>query len=137
MSLVEYFECVERRLNRSTRGPLLERRHHYAVEFAQLIDHSRWISLGIVGLHEIIGAGKNIVDARPTGMDDERCVNAIASPHRSKQKTFRNVVGVAPPRANSCSRLLTSVVKQPAHLLGVKTCNTTRRSSGAHGSNQV
>src|SRR5882757_3090443 len=125
VALLQNFQRVEGRLNWSARGPLLERRYHYTVELAKLIDHARGIRLGVVGLHEIVRAGQDIVNASPSRVDYEGSVDPVASPHRAKQEGLLDMLGVTPPRADAGAGLLCCIVKQPAHLLGTQTGHAT------------
>src|SRR5258708_35972770 len=47
------------------------------------------------------------------------------------------MVSVAPPNADASAGLLRRVIKEPAHLLRIKTGGTPRRRRGPHGSDQI
>ena len=114
---MQIFERVERRLNRTSRCPLLQGREHHPVDYAKLVDHPRRIRFRVIRLHEIVGAGQNIVDATPALVNDQGSVDPVARSHGAEQESLFDVLGIAAPRADAGASLLRCIIKQPAHLL--------------------
>src|SRR5438132_1623933 len=60
-----------------------------------MIDQPRRIGLRIVGLHEIVGAGENIVDAGPARVNDKGRLEFVARLHGTAQECLLDVISVA------------------------------------------
>ena len=97
MTLQQNFQRVERRLDRRSHGPFLDVRFLHLVALAEFFDEARRIGFGLVGLKEIVGAGKNVVHARPSRLHEQRRGDAAARSHSGERKTFLDVIGVALP----------------------------------------
>src|SRR5207247_7659384 len=103
----------------ASRSPLLEGRQRHPIDLAEMIDQPRRIGFRIVGLHEIVGAGENIVDTGPTRMNHQGGVDSVARSHGTEQQSLLDMVSVTPPRADAGASLLCGVIKEPPHLLGI------------------
>src|SRR5260370_11823947 len=80
--------------------------------------------MGIIGGKEIIFPGKNIVDAGPSGLNEQRGGDAAARRHAAKMECFLNMFRVSVPCPET-GGLMRGVAEHPAHLLSVQARGAT------------
>src|SRR5207302_8207985 len=100
----------------ASRSPLLEGRQRHPIDLAEMIDQPRRIGLRIVGLHEIVGAGENIIDAGPARVNDKCSVDSVARPHGTEQECLLDMISVAPPCTDCDQRWLEPEIWQTRSL---------------------
>ena len=112
----DQLQGIHGRLDRAAGRPAFERGHGDFIALAQAIDHFGWIAFRIVGQHEIVRAGHNIIYGRPAKIYHQRGGHAIAGGAASENKTFFDVIGISSPGCDAGPALLCRVIQKPAHL---------------------
>src|SRR6267142_7267821 len=80
--------------------------------------------MGIIGGKEIIFPGKNIVDAGPSGLNQQRGGDAAARRHAAEVERFLNMFSVSVPCPET-GGLMRGVAEHPSHLLSVQARGAT------------
>src|SRR5258708_38726994 len=78
----------------------------------------------IIGREEIIFPRKNVIDAGPSGLNQQRGGDAAARRHATEVECFLNMFSVSIPCPET-GGLMRSVAEHPAHLLSVQARGAT------------
>ena len=103
----EALEGIERGLNGRTHCPFLDICPRYLVALAEFLDqHCRirfdhTIFPGSKGLEEIVGAGENVINACPTGSNQECCSDRAGRRFPAKEESLLHMFGISRPGSDS------------------------------------
>src|SRR5258708_39436847 len=82
------------------------------------------MSMGMIRGKEIILPGKNIVEAGPSGLTEQRGGDAAARRHAAEVERFLNMFRVSVPCPET-GGLMRGVAEHPSHLLSVQARGAT------------
>jgi hypothetical protein len=88
---------IERGLDWRAGRPLLDVRARHFVTLAELVDQPGRVGARVISGKKIVLSGKNVIDAGPSGLREQRGGNTTARRHAAEVEGFLNVFDVAIP----------------------------------------
>ena len=112
-------------MNWRTYAPFLDVGSHDFEALAKFLDNSAGVCRRFKSLKEIIRAGENIFDTRPTAANQQRRGHSAAGIHAAEDESLLHVFAVTAPGSKPRA-LLRRVAHQQTHLCGIQTGGTAR-----------